>query len=38
MMPNSDEEDSIDSNSNNEKYGVVFKKKQKTDTYLPSKG
>ncbi len=28
MMPKANEEDSNDSNSNNEEYGVVFKKKK----------
>lgn len=28
-MPKTDEEDSYDSNSNNEEYGIVLKKKEK---------
>ena len=39
MMPNANEEDSNDSNSNNEEYGVVLKKKNKYRRRIfPQKG
>ena len=39
MMPKADEEDLNDSNSNNEEYGVVLKKKRKYRRRIfPQKG
>ena len=37
-MPKADEEDSNDSNSNNEEYGVVLKKRKYRRRIFPQKG